>query len=43
MLSASESVPIMGGRLCLGRWQRVFLVELDREKQREVLVQVMGI
>jgi thiamine phosphate synthase YjbQ (UPF0047 family) len=27
----------------LGRWQRLFLVELDRPKDRQVTVQVLGI
>ena len=42
MLSASETVPILDGRLHLGRWQRVFLVELDRAKLRQVTVQILG-
>ncbi|HEX8919500.1 MAG TPA: secondary thiamine-phosphate synthase enzyme YjbQ [Chloroflexota bacterium] len=43
MLSSSETVPIADGRLQLGRWQRVFLVELDRPKRRQVTVQILGI
>jgi thiamine phosphate synthase YjbQ (UPF0047 family) len=27
----------------LGRWQRLFLVELDRPKARQVSVQILGI
>jgi secondary thiamine-phosphate synthase enzyme len=42
-LGTSETIPIAGGQLQIGRWQRVFLVELDRARQREVLVQVLGI
>jgi secondary thiamine-phosphate synthase enzyme len=42
MLSASESVPILGGTMHLGRWQRVFLVELDRAKARQLTIQVVG-
>lgn len=42
MLSASESIPILDGRMRLGRWQRVFLIELDRAKSRLVTVQVIG-
>jgi secondary thiamine-phosphate synthase enzyme len=42
MLSASESVPVLGRALHLGRWQRIFLVELDRPKARQVMVQVLG-
>lgn len=43
MLSASESVPVLDGRLNLGRWQRFFLIELDRSKERSVTVQVLGV
>jgi len=42
LLSASETVPMVNGRMHLGRWQRIFLVELDRPKAREVIVQVLG-
>jgi secondary thiamine-phosphate synthase enzyme len=42
LLSASESVPVVGGQMALGRWQRVFLIELDRPKMRQVTVQVIG-
>jgi thiamine phosphate synthase YjbQ (UPF0047 family) len=42
LLSASESVPVVASRMALGRWQRVFLVELDRPKSRQVTVQVIG-
>ncbi len=42
LLSASESIPVIDGRLQLGVWQRVFFVELDRPRERQVLVQVMG-
>jgi secondary thiamine-phosphate synthase enzyme len=42
MLSSSESIPLIDGRVQLGRWQRIFLVELDRAKARNVTVQVVG-
>lgn len=42
LLGASEAVPIRGGKLALGQWQRIFLVELDRPRERTVLVQVVG-
>ncbi|HEX2326896.1 MAG TPA: secondary thiamine-phosphate synthase enzyme YjbQ [Chloroflexota bacterium] len=42
LLGASESVPVTSGRLMLGRWQRVFLVELDGPNRRELIVQVVG-
>ncbi len=43
-LGSSETIPIIDGELALGRWQRIFMVELDEEsdKPREILVQVMG-
>jgi secondary thiamine-phosphate synthase enzyme len=43
LLTSSESIPIVGGQLQLGHWQRVFFVELDRPRAREVLVQVLGV
>jgi secondary thiamine-phosphate synthase enzyme len=43
MLSAGENIPIINGRLTLGRWQRIFLIELDRPKSRQVVVQTLGI
>lgn len=43
MLSASETLPVVDGRLQLGRWQRIFLVELDRPKSRRVTVQIVGV
>jgi secondary thiamine-phosphate synthase enzyme len=42
LLSASETLPITNGRLDLGTWQRIFLVELDRPRPREVLVKAIG-
>lgn len=42
LLSASETLPVVDGRLRLGRWQRIFLVELCSSRLREVTVQVLG-
>jgi secondary thiamine-phosphate synthase enzyme len=42
LLGASEAVPIMNGQLVFGQWQRIFLVELDHGRDREVVVQVVG-
>jgi secondary thiamine-phosphate synthase enzyme len=41
-LPSSASLNVVNGRLQLGRWQRVFLVELDGPRQREVSVVVLG-
>jgi len=40
--SSSEAIPIVDGELQLGRWQRVFFVELDRPRDRRVLIHVLG-
>jgi secondary thiamine-phosphate synthase enzyme len=40
--SAGEAIPIRAGELCLGTWQRVLFLELDRERDRRWLVQVVG-
>jgi secondary thiamine-phosphate synthase enzyme len=42
LLGSSECIPVVDGKLTLGRWQRVFFVELDRPRQREVLVHLLG-
>jgi secondary thiamine-phosphate synthase enzyme len=42
MGSASQAIPIVEGRLALGRYQRVFFCELDRAKPRKVFIQVIG-
>ncbi len=42
LLGASEAVPIVDGELLFGQWQRLFLVELDRGREREVVVQLVG-
>ncbi|MEW6277729.1 MAG: secondary thiamine-phosphate synthase enzyme YjbQ [Candidatus Eremiobacterota bacterium] len=41
-LGCSVLVPIQEGRLTLGRWQRIFMIELDRPRERSILVQFMG-
>jgi thiamine phosphate synthase YjbQ (UPF0047 family) len=42
-LGASENVPLVDGKLTLGEFQRIFMVELDDQREyRQVLVQVMG-
>jgi secondary thiamine-phosphate synthase enzyme len=42
-IGASESIPIVARRLQLGRWQRIFLVELDGPRPRHLIVQLMGV
>jgi secondary thiamine-phosphate synthase enzyme len=40
--TAGESIPIREGELMLGTWQRVLFIELDRERDRRWIVQVVG-
>jgi secondary thiamine-phosphate synthase enzyme len=43
MLGPSVTVPVVGGRLSLGTWQQVVLVEFDTgPRAREVIVQIVG-
>jgi secondary thiamine-phosphate synthase enzyme len=41
--TAGETIPVRDGELCLGTWQRVLFLELDRERDRRWLVQVVGV
>ncbi len=38
ILGPGETIPVRDGRLALGRWQAVMLVELDGPRERRVLV-----
>ena len=38
LLSTSETVPVVESKLALGTWQRIFMVELDGPREREVHV-----
>lgn len=42
LLPASACLNVTSGRLLLGRWQRVFLVELDGPRERDISVLVLG-
>src|SRR5438094_5351842 len=42
LLGSSENIPVAEGSLDLGRWQRIFLLELDRGRDRQLVVQVFG-
>jgi len=42
LLSSNESIPLVNGRLLLGKWQSVLLFELDGPRQRQVGVQIIG-
>ena len=42
LLPTSACLNVVDGRLALGRWQRVFLVELDGPRHREVSLVAVG-
>jgi secondary thiamine-phosphate synthase enzyme len=43
LLGPSLSVPFVGGRLTLGTWQQIILIDFDtRPRHREVVAQVIG-
>ena len=42
LLPPSACLNVVGGRLLLGRWQRVFLVELDGPRERDISVLIFG-
>jgi len=42
IIGNSRVVPITGGTLDLGTWQRIILLEFDGPRTRTVLVKVMG-
>ncbi len=42
LLGTSETLNIVNGTIQLGRWQRIFLVELDKARERFVSVVVIG-
>ncbi len=43
LVGPSEAVPVVGGRLALGTWQQLVLIDFDdRSRERTVVVQVLG-
>jgi thiamine phosphate synthase YjbQ (UPF0047 family) len=40
--SAGESIPVADGELCMGTWQRVLFIELDRSRPRRWVCKVVG-
>ena len=43
LLGSTVAVNVFNGQLQLGRWQRVFLVELDGPRTRDVSVLLLGV
>jgi secondary thiamine-phosphate synthase enzyme len=43
LIGASEQVPVVGGRLALGTWQQLVLIDFDdRPRERTVVVQIVA-
>lgn len=42
LLGPSETIPVADGKMCLGQWQQVLLVETSGPRDRKVVVQVSG-
>ncbi len=42
LLGNSISIPVRDGKLALGTWQDVFLLEFFEPRQREVIVTILG-
>jgi secondary thiamine-phosphate synthase enzyme len=42
-LRTSETLNLLNGDLQLGRWQRVFFIELDSARERTVSIMIMGL
>lgn len=41
-LLVSATLNLIGGKLQLGQWQRIFFIELDRSRKRKVQIQIIG-
>jgi secondary thiamine-phosphate synthase enzyme len=41
-MGTSETIPVIDGKLMLGIWQRVFAIELDVARNRQIILQVIG-
>lgn len=42
VLPTSVTLNLIGGKLQLGQWQRIFIRELDRARDRKVQIQIIG-
>ncbi|MDR3640367.1 MAG: secondary thiamine-phosphate synthase enzyme YjbQ [Humidesulfovibrio sp.] len=42
LMGPSQLVPVSGGRLQLGTWQKIYLCEFDGPRRRTVLVQTLA-
>ena len=43
LVGPSLTIPFKDGRLLLGTWQQIIIVEMDiRQREREIILQIMG-
>lgn len=43
LMKPSLSVPVVSGKMTLGTWQQIVFIDFDnRERHREIMVQIMG-
>lgn len=42
LMNTSESLIIDKAEIILGTWQRIFAIELDEKRKRQIIIQVMG-
>ena len=42
LMGSSQQIIIRGGKLLLGTWQGIFLIDFDGPRERKVLVQIQG-
>lgn len=42
LMGSSETIPVIDGNLTLGQWQRIFAIELDCSRPREVVMFLTG-
>jgi thiamine phosphate synthase YjbQ (UPF0047 family) len=42
-MKPSLTIPLIKGRLTLGTWQQIVLIDFDnRKRQREIVIHIMG-
>jgi len=42
LMPNSEMIPVIEGKMALGTWQRIFAIELDSKRKREIIIQISG-
>jgi len=42
LIGTSQTIPVVEGRLALGRWQGIYFAEFDGPRERQVQVTILG-